>query len=214
VLNISWPPSMKPWKIRHFCNAEASGQAPCHSRNVMTSADIWRVDQCPDIELPMYLNENELLLLVAGTFTIHKRHISELPGIATEYRSFVADGSVRCPPPVCAENAGGRCQHGSDLRAPDVTDEVRCGLLTVDSSSTTGETIPPNAEQQQTQTQSERGFPSSIRRRSPASQPRMPARKSSNGVLSSRLIRNAKSRRWLRKRLATGFELFRIAGTR
>jgi hypothetical protein len=37
---------------------------------------------------------------------------------------------------------------------------------------------------------------------------RMPATKSSNGVQSPRLIRKLKSRCWLRKRLATGFELF------
>jgi hypothetical protein len=37
----------------------------------------------------------------------------------------------------------------------------------------------------------------------------IPPRKSSNGVLSSRLIRNFKSRQWLRKRLLAGFELLR-----
>jgi len=42
-----------------------------------------------------------------------------------------------------------------------------------------------------------------------ASQPRPPAIKSSNCVLSPRLFHKLKSRRWLRKRLATGFELSR-----
>ncbi len=41
----------------------------------------------------------------------------------------------------------------------------------------------------------------------PASQPRMPARKSSNGVLSPRLVRNSKSRQRLREPLLAGFEL-------
>ena len=51
------------------------------------------------------------------------------------------------------------------------------------SCATAGETIG-DAEQQH---QSWLDFPSSSRRRKPASQPRMPVRKSSNGVLSSRL---------------------------
>ena len=42
-----------------------------------------------------------------------------------------------------------------------------------------------------------------------ASQPRTPAIKSSHCVLSPRLFHNLKSLRWLRKRLATGFELSR-----
>jgi hypothetical protein len=42
-----------------------------------------------------------------------------------------------------------------------------------------------------------------------ASQPRSLAIKSSNCVLSPRLFHNLKSRRWLRKRLAMGFELSR-----
>src|SRR5262249_5011418 len=37
----------------------------------------------------------------------------------------------------------------------------------------------------------------------------IPLRKSSIAVLSPRLFRNLKSRRWLRKQLATGFELLR-----
>jgi hypothetical protein len=47
---------------------------------------------------------------------------------------------------------------------------------------------------------SERGFPSSKRRRNPASQPL-------KAVLSPRLCGNLKSRQWLRKRLLTGFKL-------
>jgi hypothetical protein len=47
----------------------------------------------------------------------------------------------------------------------------------------------------------------SMRRRNPSSQPVTPATKSSIAVLSPRLIRTLKSRRWLRKRLAMGFEL-------
>jgi hypothetical protein len=50
------------------------------------------------------------------------------------------------------------------------------------------------------------------RRRSPASQPRTPPRKSSIAVLSPRLFRKFKFRRWLRKQLATGFELLRGNG--
>jgi hypothetical protein len=42
-----------------------------------------------------------------------------------------------------------------------------------------------------------------------ASQQRTPAIKSSNCVLSPRLFHKLKSRRWLRERLATGFELSR-----
>jgi len=46
-----------------------------------------------------------------------------------------------------------------------------------------------------------------------AFQPRTPARKSSNGVQSPRLFRKLKSRHWLRKRLATGFEHFLLGNT-
>src|SRR5262249_36552770 len=52
----------------------------------------------------------------------------------------------------------------------------------------------------------------STRSGSPASQPRTPAIKSSNGVGSPRLQCKHKSRRRLQKRLATGFELFLPGG--